>query len=127
MPPDTAAELASVSRHVSHQICCPRLVPGFVARRLFPLTHWRLQALVQSQAKDSQPSPEITKLAELRTDVSVIPTVTGNQLVSSLPPLPSVFEVFLAPSGVKFQEGLVAYLSATPEGLTFLWRWRCRL
>lgn len=32
-------------------------------------------------AHPDKPRPDVTKLAQLRTDVAVIPTATGNQLV----------------------------------------------
>mmetsp|Transcript_6526 Transcript_6526/g.18209 ORF Transcript_6526/g.18209 Transcript_6526/m.18209 type:complete len:414 (-) Transcript_6526:288-1529(-) len=52
MPPDTAADQATVSRH----------------------------ALIEKQASPSESSVPVTALAKLRTDVSVIPTQTGDQL-----------------------------------------------
>jgi len=53
MPPDTAAEQATVSRHA---------------------------LVAQQAAKDGKALPEVTALAKLRTDAAVIPTQNGNQL-----------------------------------------------
>lgn len=49
-------------------------------------------------AHPDKPRPDVTALAQMRTEVAVIPTSTGNQLVSMSDPLPPGIYTFFVDS-----------------------------